>query len=326
MIRNLLLSCCCCLLFACAGPSENSSSSGSGKSSTSSSGQSSSSSTSSGKSSTSSSSSSSTSSSSSSSSTSSSSSSSSGSVQPRCSETLANQNKATVKAALTELFIDKKPAAINKYWAEPYLQHNPIAKSGVAAFSSIMTSLVTSASFKYEILGVFGECDLVAVIGKYSQTGTIVDMFRLKDNKIMEHWDSDTNQAAPGSVSIVDSGNHNGAQKLAIINDFYTRGLFANSSEIIDSFFDPIAQVHRGGFGTTEFSSYLSRNKIRYNKIHQIISDSRENTVMVLAEGTLNGKAYAFFDFYRISLETIEEHWDARRPVPTSTASGLSIF
>jgi predicted SnoaL-like aldol condensation-catalyzing enzyme len=189
-----------------------------------------------------------------------------------------------------------------------------------------MTSLVTSASFKYEILGTFAECDLVAVVGKYSQTGIIVDMFRLRDNKIMEHWDSDTNQAAPGSMSIVDSGNHNGAQKLAIINELYTRGLFTNSTEVIDSFFDPIVQVHRGGFGISEFSSYLSKSKIRYNKIHHMISDSRENTVMVLAEGTLNGKAYAFFDFYRISLNTIEEHWDSRRAVPTSTASGLPIF
>ena len=59
-----------------------------------------------------------------------------------------------------------------------------------------MTSLVTSASFKYEILGTFAECDLVAVVGKYSQTGIIVDMFRLRDNKIMEHWDSDANTAA----------------------------------------------------------------------------------------------------------------------------------
>ncbi|MEY4589241.1 MAG: hypothetical protein RL497_1317 [Pseudomonadota bacterium] len=190
-----------------------------------------------------------------------------------------------------------------------------------------MSSFVTSSSFKYEILGAFAECDLVAVVGKYSQTGVIVDMFRVKDNKIMEHWDSDSNQAAPDFNAPTSTfGDHNGARKLEVINELYTLGLFTNSPAIIDTFFDPKALIHRGTFGRSEFSNYLTKNKIRYSKIHHIISDSQFNTVFVMAEGTLNGKAYAFFDFYRLSTDLVEEHWDTRRAVPTSTASGLPIF
>jgi predicted SnoaL-like aldol condensation-catalyzing enzyme len=190
-----------------------------------------------------------------------------------------------------------------------------------------MSSLVTSASFKYEILGSFAECDLVAVVGKYSQSGVIVDMFRVKDNKIIEHWDSDSNQAAPDFNAPTSTfGDHNGARKLEVINELYTLGLFTNSPSIIDTFFDPKASTHRGTYGQSGFSEYLTKNKIRYSKIHHMISDSEFNTVFVMAEGTINGKGYAFYDFYRMSLESIEEHWDSRRSIPTSTASGLPIF
>lgn len=190
-----------------------------------------------------------------------------------------------------------------------------------------MTSLVASASFNYEILGAFAECDLVAVVGKYSQTGVIVDMFRIKENKIIEHWDSDSNQAARDFISINDSGDHNGPLKLELINELYTLGLFTNSSDIINTYFDARARVYRSGESSySAFSRLLSTSKIRYSKIHHTIADSKENTVFVLAEGTLDGKPYAFYDFYRLLSTKIDEHWDSRRAVPTSTASGLPIF
>lgn len=203
-----------------------------------------------------------------------------------------------------------------------------------------MTSAVSATSFKYEIIGVFGECDLVAVIGKYSQTGVIVDMFRLKDNKIMEHWDSDSNQAATSLLTAsAISRTHTtltGPLNLETITDLFTLGLIPNQSEIIDSFFDPRAYINRTkATGFREFSNYLNSSNIRYKKIHHIIAEPMGDVVFVLSEGTLDGKAYAFYDFFRVyqhafsdgSVEVyIGEHWDSRRPVPTSTASGLPIF
>lgn len=72
-----------------------------------------------------------------------------------------------------------------------------------------MGGIVSSSSFRYERLRTYAECDLVVVQGRYSATGVVFDMFRVKDDKIMEHWDSDTNQAS--AAFTLSEGTRDGA-------------------------------------------------------------------------------------------------------------------
>jgi predicted SnoaL-like aldol condensation-catalyzing enzyme len=58
--------------------------------------------------------------------------------------------------------------------------------------------------------------------------------------------------------------------------------------------------------------------------VHHVIADG--NLVFTLSEGKLGGSAYAFYDLFRVEAGAIVEHWDSRRKVPASTASGLGIF
>lgn len=229
-------------------------------------------------------------------------------------------------AALDALFIQKNVSAIDQYWADPYLQHNPIAQSGVAAFRSIMGSFVTSSSFNYQRLRTYAECDLVVVQGRYSGTGVIFDMFRVKDGKLMEHWDSDGNQAsdAGGPTQITDRAatDTNREQVKAL----YANGLIPNSVSASATYFANSLVVRRAPTrsGASAFFDHITASQIRYTKLHHIIADG--NFVFVIAEGTLNGRAYGFYDLFRLENGLIVEHWDSRRVVPSSTASGLGIF
>ncbi len=45
-----------------------------------------------------------------------------------------------------------------------------------------------------------------------------------------------------------------------------------------------------------------------------------------MSEGTFAGEAHGFDDLYSVSDDLVIEHWDARRQVPASTASGLPAF
>ena len=47
---------------------------------------------------------------------------------------------------------------------------------------------------------------------------------------------------------------------------------------------------------------------------------------LTLSEGTREGTPYGFYDLFRLENGKIAEHWDSRRVVPNSTASGLGIF
>lgn len=100
-------------------------------------------------------------------------------------------NKDFVVKAVTELFIDRDLTAIDRYWAEDYIQRNPLFPSGSAVIREAFANL--PPAFKYEIGMVIAEGDLVAIHGRYSGLGPkpliVVDIFRVEDGKIAEHWD-----------------------------------------------------------------------------------------------------------------------------------------
>lgn len=157
----------------------------------------------------------------------------------RCDPEESRANKALVAQAIDALFVQKDVSAIDRYWADPYLQHNPIATSGVATLKSLMRGIVSSGSSSYQRLRTFGECDLVVVQGRYSQTGVIFDMFRVKDDRIMEHWDSDSNQASatdrPKGVEDEALTGQNRAHVLSFIDAVLIGGAHARASEFLEN-------------------------------------------------------------------------------------------
>jgi predicted SnoaL-like aldol condensation-catalyzing enzyme len=229
-----------------------------------------------------------------------------GGVMNGCDGDLAVSNKARVNAALQALFVDKQISAIGEYWAEPYLQHNPIAKSGVAAFQSVMSSVVSSPSFMYERLRSFAECDLVVVQGRYSGTGVIFDLFRVKDGKLVEHWDSDSNQASDaGGPTEATNPEQTGANRGVVLAYLEERSSQYLAGDYVD---------HRAA----------SASELSYTKVHHAVAEG--SFVFALSEGQLDGKPYGFYDLFRVEGGKLVEHWDSRRAVPASTASGLPIF
>lgn len=243
----------------------------------------------------------------------------------KCDPALTAKNRTAVAAALDGLFVDKKVSAIDQYWAEPYLQHNPVATSGVATFKSIMGSYVTSSGFSYQRLRTLADCDLAVVQGKYSGTGVIFDMFRLKDGKLMEHWDSDSNQASdPAGTMMLAAGNTepNRAQVLAFIDKVLIGGDHAAMNQLLGGSF--VEHRASSASGPAAFLDYVTKDGIGYTKVHHVIADG--NFVFTLSEGKLGSKGYAFYDLFRLEAGAIVEHWDSRRSVPASTASGLPIF
>ncbi len=92
----------------------------------------------------------------------------------------------------------------DKYMTEGYIQHNPIAPTGLKGFKEIMGQYVKpqpiQSKIKLDVVAVVAEGDLVVInfvqelpdptdnTRKY--TTTWFDMFRIENGKIAEHWDS----------------------------------------------------------------------------------------------------------------------------------------
>ena len=101
------------------------------------------------------------------------------------------KNKEIVLNAMNELFHDKDSTAIEKYWHEAYQQHNPSMINGHEGLRNLLPSL--DPGFKWQPGIIVEENDLVIthslVHGWGPQPVIVVDIFRLKEGKIAEHWD-----------------------------------------------------------------------------------------------------------------------------------------
>ena len=101
-------------------------------------------------------------------------------------------NKKLVTRAMNELFVRRDPAtAVHRYFGDPYLQHNPTIGDGAGDLPKIVNSL--PRNFKYQPGVVVADGDLVMIHGLYTGWGpkplVTVDIFRVKNGKLVEHWD-----------------------------------------------------------------------------------------------------------------------------------------
>ena len=104
---------------------------------------------------------------------------------------VVDANKALVLAGIKGVFIDRDPAVLDRLFSDDYRQHNPQIPNGPSAIKMLLRNL--PADFKYEQGLVVAEGDYVAIHGRYVGWGpkpmVAVDVFRVANGKIAEHWD-----------------------------------------------------------------------------------------------------------------------------------------
>jgi predicted SnoaL-like aldol condensation-catalyzing enzyme len=102
-----------------------------------------------------------------------------------------DENKALVLAGIKGVFIERDPAVVDRLFSADYRQHNPQIPNGPAAIKALLASL--SPDFTYEPGLVMADGDYVSIHGRYTGWGPkpmiAVDIFRVANGKIAEHWD-----------------------------------------------------------------------------------------------------------------------------------------
>ncbi len=252
---------------------------------------------------------------------------------PGCDPEVTQNNKAVVDAAINALLVQGDISAVDQYWGEPYLQHNPIAESGVTAFKSIFSNLISPGMAIYEPVRTIGECELVLIHGSYNGSGPMFDMFRVQDDRLVEHWDAGPVGSGPNASgrTALDGPTEPqtpelGAQNKDLVLRFTQQVLIDGDSSRLSEFVDPTLIEHNADSqdGSDAFVEYLAEHSITYSEVHHVIADG--DFVFTMSEGTLAGASHGFYDLYRIENDLIAEHWDGRRAVPERTQSGLGIF
>jgi len=116
--------------------------------------------------------------------------------------TQAEKNEQLVLTAYQGLFGDHDLSVIDKYWAKDYIQHNPYMADGRDSVRAYVVKLGIEhwPKARVRFLRVAAEGDLVFIQTVQPRTEqspemVIVDIFRVAEGKLAEHWD--TMQAVP---------------------------------------------------------------------------------------------------------------------------------
>ena len=116
-------------------------------------------------------------------------------AQPASADDKLEANKKMVVEFYNKAINEKDFEAARKYMGPKYIQHNPGAADGPEGLAEFLKFLKEKfPNSKSEIKRVFAEGDYVILhVHAVREPGTrgnaIVDIFRLENGKIVEHWD-----------------------------------------------------------------------------------------------------------------------------------------
>ncbi|MEZ4294840.1 MAG: nuclear transport factor 2 family protein [Polyangiaceae bacterium] len=248
-------------------------------------------------------------------------------------------NKALVTAALDAVFTRRDESALDRYFTESYLQHNPGLPSGTAP----LRGLVSAGGISARAARVLADGDLVAVHSEYTGFGptpmVAFDIFRVEGGKIAEHWDvmQPVAEKTVSGRSQTDGPTEVEAperteESRSLVKGFVDEILFAGRSEKITQFVsterydqhNPNVGDGLAGLGKALEEMAKAGLPMKYEKTHRILAEG--NFVLTHSEGNFGGKHVAFADLFRVEGGKIVEHWDAIQEVPEKTASGLGMF
>jgi predicted SnoaL-like aldol condensation-catalyzing enzyme len=121
-------------------------------------------------------------------------------------ENIAENNKKVIGSFAESVFVKKNLSVVDQYMRNDYIQHNPLVKQGANGFKEFFSTWFNSVpDWQYTLKKIIADGDEVWVYGTYA--GTLkkdwlgisasgqkyacdaVDIFRVQDGKLAEHWD-----------------------------------------------------------------------------------------------------------------------------------------
>jgi predicted SnoaL-like aldol condensation-catalyzing enzyme len=107
-----------------------------------------------------------------------------------------SDNVQTVRDFIKTAFNEgRAKEALEKYVGDQYIQHNPMVPDGDEGFIQVVKETIGSnPNYVFDTKRVIAQDDHVVLHSYMTLTGegpgfAVMDIFRLEDGKIVEHWD-----------------------------------------------------------------------------------------------------------------------------------------
>jgi len=253
---------------------------------------------------------------------------------------MEESNKAIVEKFITKVFNQKDAAAVDETVGDVYIQHNPGTEDGKEALRGMLQyvspQIKTARSLQ---MGEFVLQHNQSTGWGDDKTYVTFDLFRIKDSKIVEHWDimqemvektasGRTQIDGPTEIQNIEETEANKKVVQAFLDDCVYGHNWQNIANYIsaETYHQHNPSVPDGLDGFNESMKQMAAHgmTMAFEKTYRLIAEG--NFVFVHSSGEFGGKKVAFGDLMRLENGKIVEHWDAIQETPATSKNGHDMF
>jgi len=245
-------------------------------------------------------------------------------------------HKALVIKAIDELFVNLRPDAVYRHWAEGFRQHSPLVSDGREGLRTTIVQLGT-LGFRYRMVRVLAEGQWVVLHshgGGVSQPFSVCNLLRVEDDRLAEHWEvvqplvTETASGhgmldGPDEVTDFDRTDDNRELVRGLIEEVFVGGALGS----LDDYFAGGSLIQHSpdvADGVAAMRDWLARGPRRYDRLDLMIAEG--NFVWVQSAGTVDDRPHVLNDLFRVADGKIVEHWDVIGEVPSQLPHDNSLF
>jgi predicted SnoaL-like aldol condensation-catalyzing enzyme len=259
-------------------------------------------------------------------------------------------NEALVVYVYDQLFNHFNTSVIDQYVSANYIQHNPTVANGPEALRQLVESLhASNPNGRNVIKHVVAEGDLVLLQSDAGASANfaglaIVDVFRVEDGKIVEHWD--TLEAVPSATAsghdlfstlssppetAADPQGGSAANEALVLR--YLRTLTGRHElSAVDRYVSPTLYQH-----DPALADGAAATEQAYAALFAAYPQYTATVAMVVAQGDLvavhthvqdapGELGTSVYEIFRVQHGKIVEHWSDTQNVPATSVNGNSMF
>jgi predicted SnoaL-like aldol condensation-catalyzing enzyme len=240
---------------------------------------------------------------------------------------------ASARQAMIDIFRKKDATAIDRNFAESFMQHDPNLADGLAGMRSFAAEIASSPAADITIYRTLVDGDFVLLhsryegVARYAGPAIAFDLFRFKDGKIVEHWGGQQRETpanlsgrteVDGPTDIRDRDKTEANRTL--VRTYRETVMVALRFDRIEEFLDSSLMQHAAKIGDgiarlrDRIASAAKQGGQLYLTPRRFVAEG--NFVLVLSEGDLPSGPTALYDLFRVENGKIVEHWDVLTPIP----------
>jgi predicted SnoaL-like aldol condensation-catalyzing enzyme len=240
----------------------------------------------------------------------------------------------TARQAMIDIFRKKDATAVDRYFDQRFIQHDPNLADGLAGMKSVAAEVAGSPNADIAIYRTLVDGEFVLLHSKYQGiprfggSAIAFDLFRFNDGKIVEHWGAQQPEEPPnlsgrtevdGPTAVLDRERTDANR--ALVRTYRETVFVSLRFDRIEEFIDGAhyaqhaSKIGDGIAGLRNRIASVAKAGGQLNiAARRYVADG--NFVLVLSEGDLPTGPTAIYDLFRVESGKIVEHWDVLTPIP----------